>query len=99
MLRPRPVPLLQAFKDRTGCPILLNTSFNRAGEPIVCSPLDALFCFGMAGIDALALEDFLVDRSDLPSNWMELLPDWPRLEPSGFGRGKSPVSEMLYTFV
>ncbi|MEE8585805.1 MAG: carbamoyltransferase N-terminal domain-containing protein, partial [Acidobacteriota bacterium] len=77
---PRFAALLRAFEGRTGCPILLNTSFNLAGEPIVRSPVNALFCFGMTEIDALALGDFLIDRAALPSNWKELLPAWPRLE-------------------
>ncbi|HET9950828.1 MAG TPA: carbamoyltransferase C-terminal domain-containing protein [Candidatus Eisenbacteria bacterium] len=47
--------LLRAFRDRTGLPLLLNTSFNRAGEPIVCTPRDAIRCFLESGLDALAI--------------------------------------------
>src|SRR5205807_8723206 len=61
--KPRLVNLLEAFEQRTGCPILLNTSFNMRGEPIVCTPADALACFIRASIDALAIGDFLIDRS------------------------------------
>ncbi|HEY6573026.1 MAG TPA: carbamoyltransferase C-terminal domain-containing protein, partial [Candidatus Eisenbacteria bacterium] len=52
--------LLRAFHERTGIPIVLNTSFNRAGEPIVCDPTDAVRCFLASGLDALAIGDFLV---------------------------------------
>lgn len=57
--------LLEAFEARTGCPILLNTSFNVRNEPIVCTPLDAIWCFTRSEIDALAIEDFIIDRSGL----------------------------------
>jgi len=43
--------------------MLLNTSFNQAGEPIVCTPADALLCFVNARLDALVLEDWLFDRA------------------------------------
>lgn len=52
---PRFHSLLQEFKDRTGCPVLVNTSFNVRGEPIVCTPEDAFRCFMGTGIDALAV--------------------------------------------
>jgi carbamoyltransferase len=57
--------LLRAFHRRTGCPVLLNTSFNRAGEPIVCTPDDALASARAAGLDLLVLGSHLVtlDRS------------------------------------
>ena len=42
---PRYYALLSAFKQRTGCPVLVNTSFNVRGEPIVCTPEDAFRCF------------------------------------------------------
>src|SRR5262249_12778676 len=57
--------LLALFDKLTGCSVLLNTSFNLDGEPIVCTPLDALICFIRSEIDALVLEDFLIDRSML----------------------------------
>jgi carbamoyltransferase len=69
---PRFAALLTCFADRTGCPILLNTSFNMRGEPIVCTPEDALLCFTRSRIDALVLEDFIIDRETLPSFWSEL---------------------------
>ncbi len=56
---PRLYELLQAFERRTGVPVLLNTSFNAAGEPIVCSPGDAIRSFLAMGLDALVLGDFV----------------------------------------
>jgi carbamoyltransferase len=90
---PRYADLLEAFHRRTGCPVLVNTSFNVRGEPIVCSPVDALLCFGSTGIDSLVLEDFVIDREALPDNLPELLQSWHRPR-SGFA-----VSRDLYTFV
>lgn len=57
---PRYWDLLTRQGQRTGVPILLNTSFNVRGEPIVCSPEDAIRCFLGTGLDALVLEDVLV---------------------------------------
>jgi carbamoyltransferase len=54
--------LLLAFQARTNVPVLLNTSFNIAGEPMIESPADALRCFLSTGIDILYLEDFRVTR-------------------------------------
>lgn len=54
--------LLKAFHAQTGCPLLLNTSFNVRGEPIVCTPREALDCFNATDLDALVLEDYLVVR-------------------------------------
>jgi len=48
--------LLEAFDERTGCPVLLNTSFNVRGEPIVCAPAEAWRCFMATDLDALVLE-------------------------------------------
>ena len=61
--------LLTAFHDATGCPVLLNTSFNRAGDPIVCTPEDALDAARAAGLDLLVLQDRIVGPDalrDLP---------------------------------
>ena len=60
---PRFARLLHAFERLTGCPILLNTSFNLNYEPIVRTPADALICFIRSGLDALVLEDYVIDRS------------------------------------
>jgi carbamoyltransferase len=53
--------LLRAFEARTGCPVLVNTSFNRAGEPIVATPDDALRTARTAGLDLLVVEHCIVD--------------------------------------
>jgi carbamoyltransferase len=58
--------LLRAFEDLTECPILINTSFNVRGEPIVATPEDAYRCFMTAGIDWLVLEDCVLARADQP---------------------------------
>jgi carbamoyltransferase len=52
---PRYHALISAFKDRTGCPVIVNTSFNVRGEPIVCTPEDAFRCFMGTEIEALAV--------------------------------------------
>jgi carbamoyltransferase len=61
--------LLQTFYQRTGCPVLLNTSFNVRGEPIVCSPEDAFQCFLATDLDALAIGDafLLKDEQATPA--------------------------------
>ncbi len=96
---PRFAALLEAFRRRTGCPLLVNTSFNVRGEPIVASPVDALSCMGVAGFDSLVLEDFLIDRASLPASWADLLPAWREHARSGFAREDGAISANLYTFV
>jgi carbamoyltransferase len=64
--------LLRAFERRTGCPILLNTSFNLRGEPIVCSTVDALRCFLRSDIDVLIVEDYAIERAGIPRGWVDL---------------------------
>jgi carbamoyltransferase len=61
---PRFHALLSAFKARTGCPVLVNTSFNVRGEPIVCTPEDAFRCFMGTGIEALAVENCLLLKEE-----------------------------------
>jgi carbamoyltransferase len=51
--------LVSAFEQRTGTPVVLNTSFNLRGEPIVTSPEDALSTFARSGLDVLVLGDFV----------------------------------------
>jgi carbamoyltransferase len=96
---PRFAALLQAFAARTGCPILLNTSLNIRGEPIVCTPVDALICMVRADLDALVLGDFLIDRAMIPASWRELLPSWDTQPGFAFGASRSALQEHLYTFV
>lgn len=61
---PRAYEVLQAFDKKTGCPVLINTSFNVRGEPIVCTPLDALKCFVNTNMDVLAIENFILHREN-----------------------------------
>lgn len=63
---PRFRRLLEAFEQRTGCPVLVNTSFNVRGEPIVCSPRQAWDCFAATDIDLLVIEDFLLRKDRQP---------------------------------
>jgi carbamoyltransferase len=59
--------LLKAFEQQTGCPLLVNTSFNVRGEPIVCAPEEALRCFLSTDMDALVLEDFVLRKEQMPN--------------------------------
>ena len=56
--------LLKKFEDLTGCPILINTSFNIRGEPIVCSIQDAFNCFMGTNLDFLVIENFILNKLD-----------------------------------
>lgn len=58
--------LIRAFYEKTGCPVIVNTSFNVRGEPIVCTPLDAYKCFMRTEMDYLMLGPFLLDKKDQP---------------------------------
>jgi carbamoyltransferase len=84
--------LLGEFEALTGCPILLNTSFNVKGEPIVCSPEDALKCFITTDIDTLVIEGCVIDRS---ASDMDLL----RIFLQKFNPENVPAHHDLYTFV
>ncbi|MFO1054183.1 MAG: carbamoyltransferase [Planctomycetota bacterium] len=64
---PRLAKLMRAFERRTNTPILINTSFNVRGEPIVCTPADALRCFLGTEMDVLVLENFVLLRSEQPA--------------------------------
>jgi carbamoyltransferase len=96
---PRFAALLRELDRHIGCPIVVNTSFNTHGEPIVCTPIDALLTLARVGIDALVLEDFLIDRADLPPHWTALLPAWQERLTSAFGPGGGVLPADLYTFV
>ena len=63
---PRFHALITEFKKETGCGVLINTSFNVRGEPIVCSPEDSYKCFMRTGMDVLAIEDFVLFKEDQP---------------------------------
>jgi carbamoyltransferase len=60
---PRLARLMRRFEERTGCPVLINTSFNVRGEPIVCTPQDALRCCLGTEMDVLVLENFVIRRA------------------------------------
>lgn len=63
---PRYHALINKFYEKTGCPVIVNTSFNVRGEPIVQSPLDAYKCFMRTGIDILVLENFVLYKEEQP---------------------------------
>jgi len=72
---PRFHALLQRFKARTGCAVLVNTSFNVRGEPIVCTPEDAYRCFMRTEMDYLVVENYLMAKPEQPAwekdeSWM-----------------------------
>ena len=56
--------LISGFKEKTGCPLIINTSFNIRGEPIVCSPEDAFKCFMGTNLDLLAIGTYLLFKED-----------------------------------
>jgi carbamoyltransferase len=58
--------LIKTFERLTGCPVIVNTSFNVRGEPIVCSPGEAYRCFLATDMDALVLEDFVLRKEQMP---------------------------------
>jgi carbamoyltransferase len=68
---PRLYALLERFEQATGCGVLVNTSFNVRGEPIVCSPDDAYRCFVNTGIDYLVLGNYLLRRSAQPHQQLD----------------------------
>jgi len=90
---PRFAALLDAFHQLTGCPILLNTSFNVRDKPIVCTPEDALTCFITANIDCLILEDFIIDNKENDQALTDLLQKVlvEKVSPS--------ISADVYTFI
>jgi len=75
---PRLHGILEAWKAHTGNAVLVNTSFNVRGEPIVASPSDAYRCFMHSGLDALVIENFLLLKSEQPA---DRLPPAPQTEP------------------
>lgn len=73
---PRFHGLLKRFEALTGVAVLVNTSFNVRGEPIVCSPADAYLCFRRTEMDCLVLENFILAKADQPplaadQSWMK----------------------------
>ncbi len=68
--------LLREFKKLTGCPVLVNTSFNVRGEPLVCAPQDAYLCFMRTEMDVLVLNSFVLRKADQPALTGDV--DWQR---------------------
>jgi carbamoyltransferase len=66
--------LISAVEAKTGCAVIVNTSFNVRGEPIICSPLDAYTCFMRTEMDYLVMEDYILDKKEQPSFHDEI--DW-----------------------
>ncbi len=64
---PRFHQIIRAFKAKTGCSVVINTSFNVRGEPIVNSPREAYRCFMNTNMDALVMEGFVLIKSDQPN--------------------------------
>jgi carbamoyltransferase len=58
--------IIGEFEKLTGCPVMINTSFNIRGEPIVCTPRDAYRCFMCTQMDYLVLGSFLLDKNGQP---------------------------------
>jgi carbamoyltransferase len=73
---PRYHALIKAFEELTGCPVIVNTSFNVRGEPIVCTPSDAYRCFMRTEMDHLVLGPFLLDKTEQAA-WQES-DDWQK---------------------
>jgi carbamoyltransferase len=64
---PRLHHLLEEFAGITGCPVMINTSFNVRGEPLVCTPQDAYTCFMATDIDTLVIDDFVLLKEEQPA--------------------------------
>ena len=64
---PRYYNLINAFKKRTNCPLIINTSFNVRGEPIVCTPQDAYRCFMRTEIDVLVMQNQILYKAMQPN--------------------------------
>ncbi len=69
--------IIKAFYEKTGCPIIINTSFNVRGEPIVNNPEDAYKCFKNTNMDFLLLENYLIEKTEeieIDENWIKKFP-------------------------
>jgi carbamoyltransferase len=74
---PRLYALLERFEQATGCGVLVNTSFNVRGEPVVCTPDDAYRCFVNTEMDFLVIGNFLLERAAQPQKTIK-----PPIQPS-----------------
>ncbi len=61
---PRYHRLVKAFESKTGCAVIVNTSYNVRGEPIVCTPEDAYLCFMRTEMDVLAIGNYVIEKAD-----------------------------------
>jgi carbamoyltransferase len=95
-VNPRFARLLEKFNERTGCPILLNTSFNMKGEPIVCTPADAFACFVRSRMDALVIEGLLLDQAAIPPLWQLVSLVWSPPAPEN---ASQVISSEVYTLL
>ena len=59
--------LMKKFDEKTGCPVIINTSFNVRGEPIVCSPDQAYHCFLGTNMDVLVIENYVLLKKEQPN--------------------------------
>ncbi|WP_319779856.1 carbamoyltransferase [Maridesulfovibrio sp.] len=76
-VNPRYWELINSFREQTGCAVIVNTSFNVRGEPIVCTPNDAYACFMRTDMDYLVVGNFIFDKKDQPE-WNEEV-DWENM--------------------
>ncbi len=70
---PKYYALLKKFKEITGCPVLVNTSFNVRGEPIVCNVQDAFKCFMGTNLDILVCENFILYKNQQNKNLLKII--------------------------
>jgi carbamoyltransferase len=70
--------LLRCFESLTGCAVLVNTSFNVRGEPIVCTPADAFRCFSRTGIDTLVMGNCFISKDAMPPELVEVSHEWKK---------------------
>jgi carbamoyltransferase len=75
-VNPKYYSLIERFYQKTGGPVIINTSFNVRGEPIVCTPQDAYLCFMRTNMDYLVLGNFLIDKEDMPELEHDI--DWQK---------------------
>jgi carbamoyltransferase len=68
--------MIKAFREKTGCPVIINTSFNVRGEPIVCAPEHAYKCFMRTNMDYLIMGNFLLDKKEQKA--LEYDSDWQK---------------------
>ncbi|MGD9857466.1 MAG: SxtJ family membrane protein, partial [Planctomycetaceae bacterium] len=89
--------LLRAFQADTGCPVLINTSFNVKDEPIVCSPQDAYECFLKSGLDALVIDSYLLLKEEQPGCNVASQKRVHEAQSGGWlGRGDASLAEIVH---